>query len=74
MSAKEEAQVEARVLQLLERYLTVEEILGLPVEWDEPREALYPIMQNVGEAGWMTESGSAWFRGAPSSTSGWANP
>ena len=50
MSTKEEAQVEARVLQLLERYLTVEEILGLPVEWDEPREAPYPVMQNVGEA------------------------
>lgn len=50
MSAKEEAQVEARVLQLLERYLTVEEILGLPVEWDEPREAPYPVTQNVGEA------------------------
>jgi Zn-dependent peptidase ImmA (M78 family) len=50
MSAKEEAQIEARVLQLLERYLTVEEILGLPIEWDEPREAPYPVIQNVGEA------------------------
>jgi Zn-dependent peptidase ImmA (M78 family) len=50
MSAKEEAQVEARVLQLLERYLAVEEILGLPIEWDEPREAPYPVVQNVGEA------------------------
>jgi hypothetical protein len=30
MSAKDEAQVEARVLQLLERYLTIEEILGPP--------------------------------------------
>ena len=49
MSAKEEAQVEARVLQLLERYLTVEEILGLPIEWDEPREAPYPV-QTIGEA------------------------
>ncbi|MEJ0038937.1 MAG: XRE family transcriptional regulator [Gammaproteobacteria bacterium] len=50
MSAKEEAQVEALVLQLLERYLTVEEILGIPVEWDEPREAPYPVTQNLGEA------------------------
>jgi len=50
MSAKEEAQVESHVHQLLERYLTVEEILGLPVEWDEPRDAPYPVMQNVGEA------------------------
>lgn len=50
MSAKEEARVEARVLQLLERYLMVEEILGLPLEWDEPREAPYPVTQNVAEA------------------------
>jgi Zn-dependent peptidase ImmA (M78 family)/DNA-binding XRE family transcriptional regulator len=50
MSAREEAQVEARVVQLLERYITVEEILNLPIEWDEPRGAPYPVMQNVGEA------------------------
>lgn len=50
MSVKEEARVEARVLQLLERYLMVEEILGLPLEWDEPREAPYPVTQNVAEA------------------------
>jgi Zn-dependent peptidase ImmA (M78 family) len=50
MSAKEEARVEARVLQLLERYLMVEEILGMPLEWDEPREAPYPVTQNVAEA------------------------
>ena len=40
---KEEAQVEAKALHLLERYLLVEELLGLPsVEWDRPREAPYP--------------------------------
>lgn len=50
MSAKEHAQVEARVLHLLERYLGVEEILNLPVEWDEPREAPYPVVQSVVEA------------------------
>ena len=49
MSAREEAQVEARVLQLLERYLTVEEALNLPIEWDEPRGAPYPV-NSVGEA------------------------
>lgn len=50
MSAKEEAQVEAHVLHLLERYLTVEEILGLPIEWDEPREAPYPVVNSLAEA------------------------
>jgi transcriptional regulator with XRE-family HTH domain len=50
MSTKEEAQVEARVLRLLERYLMVEEILGLPVEWDEPREAPFPVVQSLAEA------------------------
>jgi Zn-dependent peptidase ImmA (M78 family) len=50
MSAREHAQVEARVLHLLERYLGVEEILNLPVEWDEPREAPYPVVQSVVEA------------------------
>jgi len=48
---REEAQVEAKVLHLLERYLMVEELLDLPsVEWDKPREAPYPVMQDVSEA------------------------
>lgn len=38
------------MLQLLERYLTVEEILALPIEWDEPREAPYPVTQTLAEA------------------------
>jgi len=43
-SRREEAQVEAAVLYRLERYLVVEEILGLrSVEWDQPREAPYPV-------------------------------
>jgi len=50
MSAREEAQVEARVLQLLERYLAIEDVLGIPIEWDEPREAPYPVLQSLGEA------------------------
>ena len=45
-SRREEAQVEARVVHLLERYLTVETLLGLPSrEWDRPREAPYPIRE-----------------------------
>ena len=43
-SRREEAQVEGQVAHLLERYLTIETLLGLPsVEWDRPREAPYPI-------------------------------
>src|SRR5690606_24328316 len=50
MSAKDQARVEANVLHLVERYLAVEEILALPVEWDEPRGAPYPVTQDIGEA------------------------
>ena len=50
-SKREEAQVEASVLHLLERYLTVEEILGLPtVAWDMPREAPWPVLRDPAEA------------------------
>ena len=50
-SRREEAQVEANVLHLLERYLTVEEILGLPtVAWDMPREAPWPVLHDPTEA------------------------
>ncbi len=50
-SRREEAQVEARVLHLLERYLAVEEILGLPtVAWDMPREIPWPVLRDPGEA------------------------
>lgn len=43
-SKKEEAFVEGRALHLLERYLTVEDALGLAsVVWDRPFEAPYPI-------------------------------
>lgn len=48
---REEARIKARVLHLLERYLTVEEILGLPsVAWDKPREAPWPVVRNLSEA------------------------
>ena len=50
-SRREEAQVEASVLHLLERYLTVEELLDLPtVAWDMPREAPWPVLRDSAEA------------------------
>ena len=50
-SKRDEAQVEAQVLRMLEGYLQVEELLGLPsVEWDKPRDAPYPVMNDIGEA------------------------
>lgn len=45
-SKKEQAQVQAKALHLIERYLMVEEILGLPsAEWDKPREAPFPVRE-----------------------------
>ena len=50
-SKREEAQVEAKVLGMLERYLLVEDLLGLAsVEWDKPREAPFPVAVSVVEA------------------------
>lgn len=50
-SRREQARVEAKVLHLLERYLMVEDLLGLSsVEWNRPREAPYPLIQDVSEA------------------------
>ena len=41
---REEARIEATVLHRVERYLTIEEILGLPtVAWDQPRAAPYTV-------------------------------
>lgn len=49
-SKREEAQVEAKVLHHLERYLLVEELLGLrTIEWHRPREAPYPVISEVFE-------------------------
>jgi Zn-dependent peptidase ImmA (M78 family)/transcriptional regulator with XRE-family HTH domain len=43
-SKKEQAFVEGQALHLLERYLTLEDVLGLAsVVWDRPREAPYPV-------------------------------
>ncbi len=50
-SRREEAQIEAQVLHLLERYLLVEDLLGLrSVEWHSPREAPYPVVHDISEA------------------------
>lgn len=43
-SKREEAFVEGQTLHLLERYLALEDVLGLAsVVWDRPREAPYPV-------------------------------
>ena len=50
---RQESRIEARVLDLLERYLAVEEILGLPaVDWGMPRDASrpWPVLHNLTEA------------------------
>lgn len=50
-SKREESQVEAKILDLLERYLMIEDLLGLAsIEWDKPRAAPSPVMQDVAEA------------------------
>jgi len=49
-SQREEAQVQAQVLHLFERYLMVEELLGLSFEWDKPRETPYPVIKDESEA------------------------
>jgi len=43
-SAKEEATVEALTIQMLERYLAIEDLLQLKsVDWEQPRSAPYPV-------------------------------
>jgi Zn-dependent peptidase ImmA (M78 family)/transcriptional regulator with XRE-family HTH domain len=45
-SAREEATVEARTLQLMERYLALEDLLHLKsAEWEQPRSAPYPVSE-----------------------------
>ena len=47
---REETIVQARVIDLLERYVSVEQLLSLPsVEWDKPREAPYPVVGDLSE-------------------------
>jgi Zn-dependent peptidase ImmA (M78 family) len=43
---REEAFVEGQTLHLLERYLAIEDVLGLAsVVWDKPREGAYPVKE-----------------------------
>ena len=47
---REQSIVQARVIDLLERYISVEGLLSLPsVEWDKPREAPYPVVADLSE-------------------------
>ena len=56
-SRREESQVEAQVLHLLERYLLVEEVLNLhSVDWHRPPEAPYPVVRDVSEADHAAQS------------------
>ena len=49
-SRREETIVQARVIDLLERYISIEQLLSLPtVEWDKPREAPYPVVADLTE-------------------------
>ena len=50
MSAREKYRVEANVLELLERYIEVEDILRLPtVDWDMPRDTPWPVLNDLAE-------------------------
>lgn len=50
-SKRDEARVEAAVLLHLERYLAIEEVLGLAsMCWDAPRESPYPVIRDAVEA------------------------
>ncbi len=55
-SRREEAQVEAKVLNCLGEYLRIEELLGLDsVRWDRPHGAPYPLFE-VPQAEMMAET------------------
>ena len=50
-SKRQKAQVEAKVLGMLEPYLAIEGLLDLPsLEWDKPRDAPYPVVNDLMEA------------------------
>lgn len=54
---REEAQIEAAVISHLERYLEVESILQVSsLEWDEPREAPFPVVKDLVEADLAAQS------------------
>jgi Zn-dependent peptidase ImmA (M78 family) len=46
LSARDAARVEARVIEQLERYLAIEDVLNVQsIEWDQPREAPFPVKE-----------------------------
>ena len=50
-SRREEHRIGAMVLQKLERYLSIEEILNMPsIHWDRPNLAPYPVVSGLLEA------------------------
>ena len=50
-SKRDLARIEAKVLHLLDRYLTVEEALNMPsIAWDCPQEAPWPVRHDPAEA------------------------
>ena len=50
-SKREGDRIKAMVLHKLERYLTIEELLGLPsVHWHQPQSAPYPVINDLLEA------------------------
>lgn len=49
-SRREETMLQARVMDLLERYISVEQLLSMPsVRWDKPRDAPYPVVRDPSE-------------------------
>ena len=51
------AQLEAQVIHMLERYLTIEEVLGLPsIDWVKPSTAPYPVAGRFEEADHAAEN------------------
>ena len=63
---KAEALVKGRLLRDLERYLVVEELLGLPsVNWHRPQQAPYPVADDVLQADYAADNlRSAWRLGS----------
>lgn len=48
---RELARIETQILMLFERYLIVEEALGIPcMEWDKPKGYPYPVHQRIEDA------------------------
>ena len=51
MNMRERGQLEAQILDRLDRYLSVEQLLGMPrADWDKPRSAPYPVLTELSGA------------------------